>query len=150
MLRATSIVKSASLATAFADIVVLDYDMRRRRRVTLKGRGGLSFLLDLAEAPDLKAGDALLLEDGRSIRVEAASERLMEIRCTDPQHLARLSWHIGNRHLKAEILADVIRIRADHVIGDMAEGLGAHVRVIDAPFDPERGAYHGGHSHAHD
>jgi urease accessory protein len=150
MLRALSIVKSASLAMAFADVVELDYDMRRCRRVALKGRGGLSFLLDLAESPDLKTGDALLLEDGRRIRVEAASERLMEIRCTDPQHLARLSWHIGNRHLKAEILAEAIRIRADHVIGEMAEGLGASVRVIEAPFDPEKGAYQGGHGHAHD
>jgi urease accessory protein len=147
MLRAVSVMKSAPLGMAFADIVVLDYDMRRRRRVALKGRSGLSFLLDLAEAPALRAGDALLLEDGRSIRVDAAPERLMEIRGRDPQHLARLAWHIGNRHLAAEIQGDAIRIRADHVIGEMAEGLGATVRVLDAPFEPEKGAYHG---HAHD
>jgi urease accessory protein len=148
MLRAVTITKSAPLGMAFADVVVLDYDMRRRRRVTLKGKGGLSFLLDLAEAPDLKSGDALLLEDGRQIRVEAAPEKLMEIRGRDAQHLARLAWHIGNRHLAAEIHKDAVRIRADHVIAAMAEGLGASVRVLEAPFEPEKGAYHGqGHSH---
>jgi len=143
-----------------ADEVVLDFDDRHRRRITLTGVKGLSFLLDLPEVPDIRDGDALLLNDGRRVLVRAAPEALMEIVAIDPLHLARIAWHLGNRHLAAEIGEDVIRIRADHVIADMARGLGGVVREISAPFNPEPGAYakreaghvhnHGhGHSHGH-
>lgn len=134
------------MGTRFADVVALDYDTRRRRRIVLTAKGGLTFLVDLASAPDLKAGDAYRLEDGRAVLIEAAAEPLMEFTCADPRHLARLAWHVGNRHLPAEIRENAIRIRADHVIADMARRLGAAVRSLDAPFEPERGAYH---SHDH-
>jgi len=140
--RASAIVKSVPLAVRFADAVALDYDERRRRRVVVTAKGGLRFLVDLAEVPDLKAGDAYRLEDGRHVLIEAAPEALMELTCADPTHLARLAWHIGNRHLPAEIHPQAIRIRADHVIAEMARGLGAAVRRLDAPFEPEKGAYH--------
>lgn len=151
MLRATGILQSAPLASNFADVIALDYDQRRRRRIVHAARGGLRFMVDLAAAPFVKGGDAFVLEDGRLILVEAAPEPLMEIACADPQHLARLAWHIGNRHLAAELRHNAIRIRSDHVIKDMALGLGAHVEPLMAPFDPERGAYrepsHGHHQH---
>ena len=142
MLRAGDIAKSVSMAMHIADVVALDYDARRRRRVVLTAKGGLRFLVDLADAPELKAGDAYRLEDGRHVLIEAAPEALMELTCSDAQHLARLAWHIGNRHLLAEICGNAIRIRADHVIAEMARGLGAAVRRLDAPFEPEKGAYH--------
>lgn len=148
MLRAVDVTKHAPKALRFADVVVLDYEARRRRRMRLTAKGGLSFLLDLAAAPRLEDGDALVLDDGRLIFVEAAPEPLMELTCADPRHLARLAWHIGNRHLPAQILEGAIRIRADHVIGDMARGLGATVVSLSAPFEPEKGAYQGpGHEH---
>ena len=90
----------------------------------------------------VRAGDAYRLEDGRQVAVLAAPEELMELTCSGPLHLARLAWHLGNRHLAAEIGEGYVLIRADHVIADMARGLGADVRIIAAPFDPERGAYH--------
>ena len=101
----------------------------------------------------LRAGDGIRLEDGRIVAVEAAPERLLEIACTDERALARIAWHLGNRHLATELGDRTIYIREDHVIADMVIGLGAAVRAVDRPFNPEGGAYgHGavhGHSHGH-
>jgi urease accessory protein len=135
---------------------VLDFDDRHRRRVAMKGTHGLDFLLDLPEAVALRGGDALVLEDGRMIEVVAAPEPLLEIRGSDPLHMSRIAWHLGNRHLPTQILARAVRIRRDHVIAEMAAGLGARVIEIEAPFDPEGGAYgeagahaYEGHGHSH-
>ena len=153
MLKATKIVPAGKWHGTPADVVRLDYDRRTRRRMTLVGNGGLSFLLDLAKAPMLRAGDGIRLEDGRIVAVEAAPERLLEIACTDERALARIAWHLGNRHLATELSDRTIYIREDHVIADMVIGLGAAVRSVERPFNPEGGAYgHGavhGHGHEH-
>jgi urease accessory protein len=151
MLRATEIIAAGSWKDTPADVVRLDYDKRTRRRIALAAIGGLEFLLDLAKTPVLRAGDAIRLEDGRMVAVEAASERLLEITCRDGRALARIAWHLGNRHLATEIGERVIHIRDDHVIAGMARGLGAEVRVVERPFNPEGGAYgHGAvHGHSH-
>ena len=83
------------------------------------------------------AGDGIRLEDGRIVAVEAAPERLLEITCADERALARIAWHLGNRHLATEIAERVIHIRDDHVIADMVRGLGAAVRIVDAPSTPK-------------
>lgn len=134
-----------------ADSVTLDYDGRHRRRITLTGASGSEYLLDLAEATHLRHGDGLQLPGGGVIRVVAKPEPLLEVTAGSPADLLRLAWHIGNRHLAAQVFADRILIRRDHVIAHMLEHQGAHVREIEAAFDPEGGAYHdhGGHSHAH-
>jgi urease accessory protein len=154
MLRATDILLAGLWGAKPADVVRLDYDRRTRRRISLTGNGGLAFLLDLAKAPVLRDGDGILLEDGRIVAVEAAPERLVEITCADAHQLARVAWHLGNRHLATEIGDRVIHIRDDHVIADMVRGLGAAVRLVERPFNPEGGAYGEGavrgHSHAHD
>jgi len=153
MLRATEVLAAGDWKGKPADVVQLDYDRRTRRRISLTATGGLAFLLDLPAVPVLRAGDGLRLEDGRIIAVEAASERLLEISCRDPRLLARIAWHLGNRHLAAEIAARVIHIRDDHVIADMVRGLGAEVHAVSRPFNPEGGAYgrsaDAGHSHGH-
>ena len=151
LIRAVSVAAAGAWSGDPADSVVLDHDRRQKRRFALTGTVGLAFLVDLAEAPSLRDGDGLVLEDGRIVRVVAAAEDLAEITARDPLHLARLAWHLGNRHLATEIGDRAVRIRADHVIEDMARRLGAHVRHVRAPFEPEAGAY-GGHSdgHAHD
>jgi urease accessory protein len=148
MIRAT---KAGHFHAPMADTVVLDQEERRRRRGVVKTVGGLEFLVDLAEAPVLGGGDAYVLEDGRMVEIVAAPEELLEARAKDPLHLTRIAYHLGNRHLECEIKARSIRIRRDHVIADMLEGLGAKVVEIEAPFHPEGGAYHpGGHGHHHD
>ncbi len=130
-------------AASPADTVVLDFDDRHRRRIAMTGTGGLAFLLDLDEAVALRGGDALELEDGRLVEVVAAAEPLIEVRGRTPGDLVRLAWHIGNRHLSAQVTANALRLRGDHVIEEMLRGLGAAVVAIEAPFDPEGGAYAG-------
>jgi len=149
MIRATQVRGSHRWSEPPADTVVLDFDDRHRRRMVMTGTRGIEFLLDLENAVALRGGDALVLEDGRLVEVVAAPEPLAEIRCNDPQHLVRVAWHLGNRHLPTQITARGLRIRRDHVIEAMVKGLGARIIEIEAPFDPEGGAYAGGgHAHA--
>src|SRR5260370_29279926 len=144
MIRATRVLPHHRWDMAAADTVVLGFDDRHRRRMAMTGTRGLEFLLDLENAVALRGGDALVLEDGRLIEVVAAPEPLAEIRGLDPQHLVRVAWHLGNRHLPTPIMAKGLRIRRDHVIEAMVQGLGARIIGIEAPFDPEGGAYAGG------
>lgn len=135
-----------------ADCVVLGFDDRHRRRLRLVGVRGLAFLLDLAEATALRGGDALLLDDGRLVEVVAAPEPLVEVTAKDSAAMLRIAWHLGNRHLQVQLVGRRLRLRRDHVIEAMIEGLGGKLRTIEAPFDPESGAYAGGgynHSHGH-
>ena len=148
MIRATQVRAQHRWTEAPADTVVLDFDDRHRRRVAMRGTRGLEFLLDLETATVLRGGDALVLDDNRLIEVVAAPEPLAEIRGSDPHHLVRVAWHLGNRHLPTQITAKGLRIRRDHVVEAMVKGLGARVIEIEAPFDPEGGAYAGG-SHGH-
>src|SRR5260370_23991887 len=149
MIRATQVRAQHSWSEAPADTVVLDFDDRHRRRMAMTGTRGLEFLLDLENAVVLRGGDALVLEDGRLVEVVAAPEPLIEIRGTDPHHLVRVAWHLGNRHLPTQIMPKGLRLRRDHVIEAMVKGLGPRVIEIEAPFDPEGGAYAGGgHAHA--
>jgi len=164
MLHAHSVKPAGSWSGEPADTVVLDYDERHRRRIAMTGVGGLAFLLDLPDAVMLRGGDGLALEDGRIVEVVAAPEPLAEIRCADAAALTRVAWHLGNRHLPTELTKKSLRIRRDHVIEDMAQRLGASIVTIEAPFNPEGGAYvegasthgherhdhtHHGHDHAH-
>lgn len=152
MLRATSVKAAQTWRDEPADTVVLEFDDRHRRRLAMTGTRGLEFLLDLPDAIALRGGDALVLEDGRLIEVVAAAEPLVEIRARDTMHLVRIAWHLGNRHLPTQLTSKGLRIRRDHVIEGMVRGLGARVIEIEAPFDPEGGAYVAApaHEHAHD
>src|ERR1700749_631711 len=149
MVRAVKVEPQHRWTEPPADTVVLDFDDRHRRRMAMTGTRGLEFLLDLENAIALRGGDALVLEDGRLVEVVAAPEPLIEIRGSDPHHLIRVAWHLGNRHLPTQIMPRGLRIRRDHVIEAMVKGLGARLIEIEAPFDPEGGAYaEGGHDHA--
>lgn len=158
MIRARTLLPAGTwdVATA-ADRVVLPHDGRHRRRIAMRGEGDVAFLLDLPEATRLKQDDGIALEDGRTVAVVAAEEPVAEIVAQDAHHLARLAWHLGNRHVPAELLADRIRIARDPVLEEMARGLGASVEVVEAAFEPEGGAYeaaeahgHAAHDHGHD
>lgn len=135
-------------AAGAVDTVRLDYEGRFLRRKRLIAVSGASIMVDLPETVSLEDGDALLLADGRRVAVEASAEPLLAV--TGPD-LARLAWHIGNRHTPCRIEAERLLIRADPVLASMLLKLGAHVAPVDAPFCPEGGAYgHGrtlGHSH---
>lgn len=130
-----------------SDRCILSYDDRFLRRKRLVAEGGLSFVLDLEKTTSLDDGDALRLSDGRLVEVVAASEALYSV--SGPE-LARLAWHVGNRHTPCQIEADRLLIQRDPVIGHMLEHLGATLVEIDAPFVPEGGAYGHGRTHSHE
>lgn len=134
--------------TAF-DHVVLAHDERHLRRKVLTLSRGEQILVDLPDAIAFGHGDVLILEDGRMAEIIAANESLYEITPRSRQHLTELAWHLGNRHLPAQLEENRIVILRDHVIKGMLEGLGAKVIEITAPFHPLRGAYHSGHGHSH-
>jgi urease accessory protein len=149
--RATRIVETNEWDGAKAiDRVLLDADERHRRRVMLTGERGTTFLLDLAHATVLRDGDGLVLDDGSIVRVVGKPESLIEIAARDPHELARLAWHLGNRHTDVQVIGDRLRIRRDHVLEEMLTRLGARLTPVEEPFEPERGAYdHHADDHAH-
>jgi urease accessory protein len=148
--RASQILRAGAWRAADAvDRVVLDADERYRRRIVLTAEHGTKFLLDLPEATALHDGDGLVRDDGTIVAVVAKPEPLVEIAAADAAEgaaaLARLAWHLGNRHTELQIVGDKLRMRRDRVLEEMLVGLGASVTPIEAPFEPERGAYEHGH-----
>ena len=130
--------------------LTLDFDARHRRRIRLTADYGEDILLDLPKTVAMADGDGLQLDDGNWVRIRAAAEPLIEVRHADRHQLARLAWHLGNRHLPTEIREHALFIRPDHVIEDMLRGFGAELFKIEAPFQPEGGAYGSSqHSHHH-
>ena len=115
----------------------------RRKLITLQH--GDEVLVDLREAVKFEDRDCLILEDGRLVQIIASDEELLEMTARDATHLTHLAWHIGNRHLEAQIEATRILIRRDHVIAKMLEQLGAKVIEVRETFTPEHGAYAHGH-----
>jgi urease accessory protein len=135
-------------AAAEIDRVLVDFDRRHRRRIVLRTEQGREVLLDLPQAARLREGDGLAVDAG-VVRVCARAEKLLEIHAHDEGEMVRIAWHLGNRHLPVQLVGERIRIRDDHVIREMVEGLGGHVEEVEVPFDPEAGAYAGGHQHQH-
>ena len=128
--------------------VTLAYADRHLRRRRLTADDGTHLLLDLPRPRLLGDGDGLALADGRWVGVRAAAEPVVEARAADPRELARLAWHVGNRHTACQILPQALRVLDDAVLADMLAGLGAEVVRTEAPFAPEPGAYSSHHGHA--
>lgn len=153
MIRASVHIPAERRSGPASDSITLAQDQRDRRRIALTSDNGIAFLLDLPERVLLRHGDGLVLEDGRTLEIQALPEPLQEVRANDTAHLLRLAWHLGNRHLEAQIEPDRILIRRDRVITDMLERLGAKVSKVIEPFNPEGGAYGqaaSGQAHGHD
>jgi urease accessory protein len=154
MHRAFAVKPAATWDPALAvDSVMLDADERHRRRIVLTGQGGTVFLLDLPRPVMLKDGDGLVLEDSTVVKVVGRPESLIAISAASAEELARLAWHIGNRHIDMQIIGNELRIRRDHVLEDMLRRLGARLTPLNAAFYPEGGAYDeredgGAHEHA--
>ncbi|HLH90017.1 MAG TPA: urease accessory protein UreE [Xanthobacteraceae bacterium] len=136
-------------AAPVIDRVVLAADDRHRRRLVMTGEAGTRFLLDLPQAAMLRDGDALVLDDGSIVRVVGKREPLVEIVAASEVDRLRIAWHLGNRHVEVQVVGDRLRIRRDHVLEAMLHGLGAQLTPLDAPFDPEQGAYAHWHDDGH-
>ena len=156
MIRATTVVRRPAVRPEkVADEITLDHHARHRRRFAFTADGGLSFLLDLDKATVLDDGDAVKLEDGRLVRIKAAAEDLVEVTTANPLRLMKVAWHLGNRHVPAEITETAVYFVDDHVLTERVRGLGAGVDKVTAPSRPEKGAYEaaeadGGQGHAHE
>jgi urease accessory protein len=136
------------------DSLMLKTGQRRVERGELAGVNGTRCVFDLSAPVVLRMGDALELEGGGLIDVVIEAEPLVEVRGRDLIHLARLAWHLGDRHVPVQMLANRLRLRRDAAIEALLAGLGARLTPIEAPFDPEGGAYaaaaHHDHHHGHD
>jgi len=150
MPRATRVLAAADRRDrAVVDTVILDYAQRSAQKSTVTGVKGGVFEIDLAQPARLRTDDLLLLEDGGLVEVVAAPEPLIEARAADVAALARLAWHLGDRHVSVQVLPNRIRARRDEAIEALLKSLGAKVMLIEAPFEPEGGAYESSHAHGH-
>jgi urease accessory protein len=140
--------KSRKAAPPGAPTLTLTLDQRRRSRLRVELDDGRPAGILLPRGTVLRDGDCLESEDGMAVRVVAAVERLSEAETADPLRLARACYHLGNRHVALQIEPGRVRYPHDPVLDDLARGLGLRVRTVDAPFDPEPGAY-GGQGHGH-
>ncbi len=160
MPRATRVVPAAERqGSAVFDTLILPYAQRQAHKGFVFGVKGTCVELDLAEPVRLRTDDALLLDDGAMVEVVAEPEPLIEARAADLAALARLAWHLGDRHVPVQVLDRRLRLKRDPAIEALLEGLGAKLVAIDAPFEPEGGAYavtaehqhhHDHHHHGHD
>jgi urease accessory protein len=163
MPRATRVLTPAERNdTAVADTLILPHAQRQAQKGFLFGVKGTCIELDFADPVRLRTDDALLLDDGKLVEVVAEPEPLIEARAADLPSLARLAWYLGDRHVPVQVLERKLRLKRDPAIETLLQGLGAKLTAIDAPFEPEGGAYaapagdhahnedHHGHDHHHD
>ncbi|TFW29379.1 urease accessory protein UreE [Duganella callida] len=137
-------------ADAIAAQLVLPYELREKCRLRATLDNGEDVAVFTVRGTVLRDGDLLTGEDKRVIKVVAAREPTYKVTCADPQSLLRCAFHLGNRHTQAQVGEGFLRIRADKVLKEMLAGLGAMVEEEMAAFEPESGAYGGGHAHHHD
>jgi urease accessory protein len=154
MARIVKTVRAPPGEGRIVDTVILAPEQRRAPRGSVVGAKGTRVTFDLAEPVALRGGDFLVLDDGNLIEVVAETEPLIEARAKDLTALARLAWHLGDRHVPVQLFANRLRVRRDPAIEALLARLGAKVVAIEAPFDPEGGAYaaqtHEHHHHGHD
>ncbi len=142
MRRAVALIPAAAPHDGRAiDAVLLDYAARQAPPPTLRGLNGTTVDMQAAARWQLRHDDRLVLDDGTFVEVVARPEPLAEIRAAGLSALAHLAWQIGDRHIPAELHARRLRIRRDAATEAWLVSLGASIGVIEAPFEPERGAY---------
>jgi urease accessory protein len=162
MPRTTSVIAAdQGHGRSAADTVILDHAQRSAAQGTVVSVKGVTIDVDLHGPVRLRTDDLLQLENGDLVEVVAAPEPLIEVRAADVAVLARLAWHLGDRHIQVELLPNRIRAKREAAAETLLTSLGAKVTLIEAPFEPEGGAYalargqahhhdHHGHDHSHD
>ena len=131
------------------DRLELPFELRQKSRLRTRLASGEEAWLLLGRGEILRGGDLLLANGGRVVEVIAQPEKLLHVECETPQALARAAYHLGNRHVPVEVGEGYLRLASDHVLEQMLAGLGARLTSIEAPFEPEAGAY-AGHTHVQD
>lgn len=134
----------------YDDRLVLPFDRRQKSRLRVRLESGAEAGLFLERGTILRGGDRLRSQDGRIVQVVAADEPVMLVTADMPIQLMRATYHLGNRHVPLQIGEGWLKLEQDHVLKEMLIGLGVHVAYLNAPFEPEAGAYGGGHRHRQD
>ncbi|WP_069269268.1 urease accessory protein UreE [Paraburkholderia nodosa] len=142
--------KLAPVLVKRAPTLTLPYDARCKSRLATTLDTGEEVGVVLPRGTVLRDGDLLVADDGGLVRVIAAAESVLRVRAPDRLTLTRAAYHLGNRHTPVEVGADELKLEADPVLEDMLKRLGAQVQRVELPFQPESGAYGGGHRHGHD
>jgi urease accessory protein len=156
MPRATRVLSASEpREAAVVDTLILPFAQRQTKKGFAFGIKGTCIEFDFAEAVRLRTDDALVLESGGLIEIVAEPEPLIEARAADLQGLARLAWHLGDRHVLVQVLERRLRLKRDPAIEALLTSLGAKLVAIEAPFEPEAGAYAAsagehGHHHGHE
>jgi urease accessory protein len=125
----------------------LPFDARQKSRLKARLVSGEEVGLVLPRGEILRGGDLVTASDGRVIEVIALEEKVLHVEADSPQALAKAAYHLGNRHVPVQIGDGFLRIAEDHVLEEMLNKLGAKLQHVEAPFEPEAGAYAGGHQH---
>ena len=142
MIKVKKIINNNLWKCRVDDEIVLDYQDRNRRRIKLDSKKKISFLLDEKETVFLNNGSLLILSNEYKVKVIAKLENVLKVEAKNKSNLSSLAWHIGNRHIPAEIHKDYIIIQRDEIISRMLKLLGAKVVKKKLSFTPEKGAYH--------
>jgi urease accessory protein len=143
-------IKLAAVLVKRAPTLTLDFDARRKSRLAATLDNGEEVALVLPRGTILRDGDVLVAQDGALVRVVAAAEAVLMVTARDGLTLTRAAYHLGNRHTPVEVGADYLKLEYDPVLADMLKRIGAMVEQVTLPFQPESGAYGGGHKHGHD
>ena len=138
------------IASENYETLTLPFELRQKSRLKATLDNGTEVGLMLPRGGLLRGGDLLRAEDGTVIKVVAAEESVSKVTHEDPLMRARACYHLGNRHVPLQIAQDYVCYTHDHVLDEMVLGLGLNVECVMAPFEPEAGAYGGGHKHSHD
>jgi urease accessory protein len=147
MLRANTVLPAAPPGAVPAYVIRLAYDERRKARQLITLEDGTELAILLPRGTVLCPGTLLQAEDGCLIRVEAAPQAVLVVIAPDHLTLTRAAYHLGNRHTPIEVGVDYLRLEVDPVLRDMLIRLGTRVEERHEPFEPEMGAYGGGHRH---
>ena len=143
-------IRLAAVLVKRAPTLTLDFDARRKSRLAATLDNGEEVALVLPRGTVLRDGDVLVAQDGALVRVVAAAEAVLMVTARDGLTLTRAAYHLGNRHTPVEVGADYLKLEYDPVLADMLKRIGAMVEQVTLPFQPESGAYGGGHKHGHD
>ena len=130
--------------------LTLPFEARQKSRLKTKLASGEEVGLMLPRGDILRGGDLVTASDGRVIEIVAEPEKVLHVECKTPSDLAKAAYHLGNRHVPVQVGEGFLRLAADHVLEEMLKKLGAKVKHLEAPFEPEAGAYAGGGHHQHD
>ena len=143
-------IRLAPVLVKRAPTLTLAFDARCKSRLAATLDSGEEVALVLPRGTVLRDGDVLVADDGGLVRVVAAPESVLYVRAPDVLTLTRAAYHLGNRHTPVEVGVDYLKLEYDPVLADMLKRLGASVDQVEMPFQPETGAYGGGHRHGHD